>query len=106
MAYNPNKNYVGPQGKWFKNLIPRKPLGVDFNYPSYNHDKSYASGINKRVADLAYLYDCMALVENKDWQYLPNTPMRLIARQTALIYFICVRDFGKMVFERKKNERN
>lgn len=99
--YNPNKNYVGPQDKWYKILIPRRPFGVDFNYPSYNHDVSYNAGINKRVADLAYLYDCMSMVESKDWKWLPNTVMRLLSRFTALMYFMAVRDFGKIHFTSK-----
>jgi len=95
MKYDVKNNYVGPQGKWYSLLIPRKPFGVDLNYPAYNHDKSYALGLNKRVADLTFLYDCMSLVESKNWRYLPNGLMRHFARITVLIYYIFVRDFGK-----------
>ncbi len=95
MKYNKEKNYVGPQGKWYKIFVPRKPLGIDLNYPAYNHDKSYSLGLNKRVADLTFLYDSMALVESKDWPILPNPFMRMIARFVILFYYIFIRVFGK-----------
>ena len=95
MEYDPKIDYVGPQGKWYKFFIPRVILGIDFNYPSYDHDLSYKLGICKVEADLRYLEGLLYLVEKKDWKYLPNFIMRQLARIVALIYYIAVREFGK-----------
>lgn len=95
MRYDAKKNYVGPQGKWYSILIPRKPLGIDLNYPAYNHDRSYFLGLNKRVSDLTFLYDCMALAESNNWKLLPNPLMRFFARFVILFYYIFIRVFGK-----------
>jgi hypothetical protein len=94
LPYRPARKYVGPNNflKWF---IPRRPFGVDFNYPAYIHDVAYHEKTSKRTADLQFLYDCMAQVERKDWKYLPNNLMRHLSRFAALVYFAAVRDFGK-----------
>ncbi len=104
MEYDHSKNYVGPQGKWYKVLIPRRPLWVDLNYPSYKHDKAYNTGGRKIDADIDYIRDCLLLVEIKDWQYLPNSVMRLLAREVALLYYTCVRDFGKYHYNNNKRK--
>jgi len=93
--YRDSLKYVGPQGKWYNKLVPRRPLGIDLNKPAYNHDIAYSNKVSKRVADLSFLHESMTLVESKDWKYLPNGVMRHLGRLTVLIYYTFVRDFGK-----------
>jgi hypothetical protein len=103
--YNPNKKYVGANGKWHKAITPRKLFGIDFNYPAFQHDKSFHEGQSRLSSDLNFIWDSLHLVEQKDWKYLPNSFMRQLTRFTALIYFVFIRDFGKPFYEENKRKR-
>jgi hypothetical protein len=66
--YDEQKDYVGPEGDWKAEIIPRTIWGIDINIAAYIHDYFYkkhkGEGEQKRFEiDAIFLADIMKIIE-------------------------------------------
>jgi hypothetical protein len=89
--YDDNKDYCGPEGKWYAKLLSRYIFGIDCNRCYWAHDNRYRLGEtpeDKEFADSQMLKDQIKAIRAATKWY---SPRRYAALVWALrrYHFVC-----------------
>ncbi len=98
-AFDPNRDYTGPEGNWKAKFVPQTIWGIDIGVCSYIHDYEYAIGTtstDRWNADATYHTNMKIQIDLMG----KNGIHRFLAGRRAWKYFWAVRKFGKEPFEK------
>jgi len=107
VEYNPDFDYVGPNGlRFLKLIIPRTIYGVSINKRGFNHDRRYQEGGTEEDRLEADQEFEEGISEDLDGSWLRRFPrIRAWATKRAAVYYAAVLAIGPKCFNYIKGRK-